>query len=197
MANQDALSVFRRILAEGQVCTCLCSHFCFSNSHVLTTIVTTVQVSVDTVPSDLAKGLVRRGSLVEVEDVLGTLLEFPSTLHAEYFRQAAVCCHGYFASESVCMHMFGGCENRYHHHMCCADISITRPPLRENYCLGFPFISCWSSLLSACSHYSYNSHSTQTGNSGCVSGTTKWSSTGVIRASTLVHTVCCLFKCCL
>ena len=107
MANQDALSVFRRILAEGQVCTCLCSHFCFSNSHVLTTIVTTVQVSVDTVPSDLAKGLVRRGSLVEVEDVLGTLLEFPSTLHAEYFRQAAVFCQGLFASELVCMHMFG------------------------------------------------------------------------------------------
>ena len=107
MANQDALSVFRRILAEGQVCTCLCSHFCFINLHVLTTIVTTVQISVDTVHSDLAKGLVRRGSLVEVEDVLGTLLEFPSTLHAEYFRQAAVCCHVYFASESVCMHMFG------------------------------------------------------------------------------------------
>ena len=184
MANQDALNVFRRVLAEGQVCTCLCSQCRFINLHLLTTIVTTVQISVDTVHSDLAKGLVRRGSLVQVEDGLRTLLEFPSTLHAEYFRQAAVCCHGYFASESVCMHMFGGCENRYHHHMCCAGISITRPPLRGNFCPEFPSIGCWSSPLSACSHYSCNSHSTQTGNSGCVSGTTRWSSTGVIRAST-------------
>ena len=79
----------------------------FINLHVLTTIVTTVQISVDTVHSDLAKGLVRRGSLVQVEDGLRTLLEFPSTLHAEYFRQAAVFCQGLFASELVCMHMFG------------------------------------------------------------------------------------------
>ena len=103
MANQDALSV----LAEGQVCTCLCSQCRFINLHLLTTIVTTVQISVDTVHSDLAKGLVRRGSLVQVEDGLRTLLEFPSTLHAEYFRQAAVFCQGLFASELVCMHMFG------------------------------------------------------------------------------------------
>ncbi len=181
MANQEALNVFRRILAERKVCTCLCSQFCFSNLHVLITIVTMVQISVESVPSDLAKGLVRRGSLVQVHDELDTWLEFPSTLHAEYFRQAAVSCQRGFWLQSwyAC-----GCGNITHHQMCCADTSITKPPLQGNSCLQWPSTSCWSSPLSACTHYSCNSHSTPTPNSTCMSGTTKWSFTGVVRAST-------------
>ena len=55
-----------------------------------------MQISADDVPSDLAKGLVRRGSLVEVEDELQIWLEFPSKLHAEYFRQAVSCQRGFW-----------------------------------------------------------------------------------------------------
>ena len=107
MANQDALNVFRQILAQGQVRPCLCSQFCFSNLHGLTTIVTTVQISVDDVPSDLAKGLVRRGSLV----------------------CPAIGASGFKTGMHVTV------EYVTHHQACCAGTSITKPPLQGNFCL--------------------------------------------------------------
>ena len=97
LADQDALNLCRHILAEGQVCTCLFNQVCLGNLHVLTTVVTAVQMRRSIVHPSLAKRLVQRGSLV----LVGSVLEFPSTLHAEYFRQAAVSCQGPLASETV------------------------------------------------------------------------------------------------
>ena len=112
MADQDALNLFRRILAEGKVCTCLCSQFCLRSLQGLTTIVTTVQVWVSIV-DPLAKRLVRRGGLVLVNDKLS----FPSEMHAEYFRQGAVSCQGLLASANGIFECRQGLLCRYQHHL--------------------------------------------------------------------------------
>ena len=109
LADQDALNLCRHILAEGQVCTCLFNQVCLGNLHVLTTVVTAVQMRRSIVHPSLAKRLVQRGSLV----LVGSVLEFPSTLHAEYFRQVAVSCQGPLASETYTMHVIRGLPCRY------------------------------------------------------------------------------------